>query len=125
MNADSVAKLLQDRGLTGVRFEAERFTPNAPTDGKFGGRSVPGVRIIVEDRDRLQAGRIGAAVLWAIHRASGDSLRIQARGFDQRFGTSSGREAILGSGDPDEVIDAALPGVVAFQQATRKYLIYR
>ncbi len=125
MNADSVAKLLQDRGLTGVRFEAERFTPNAPTDGKFGGRSVPGVRIIVEDRDRLQAGRIGAAVLWAIHRASGDSLRLQSRGFDQRFGTPSGREAILGTGDPDEVIDAALPGVVAFQHATRKYLIYR
>jgi len=125
MNADSVAKLLTDRGLTGVRFVAERFTPNAPTDGKFAGRSVPGVRIVVEDRDRLQVGRIGAAVLWAIQRASGDSLRIQARGFDLRFGTSAGRESILGSGDPDEVIDAALPGIVAFQQASRKYLIYR
>jgi len=59
MNADSVAKLLEERGLSGVRFEAERFTPNAPTDGKFAGRAVPGVRIIVEDRDRLQVGRIG------------------------------------------------------------------
>lgn len=125
MNADSVAKLLTDRGLTGVRFITERFTPNAPTDGKFAGRSVPGVRIVVEDRDRLQVGRIGAAVLWAIQRASGDSLRIQARGFDQRFGSSAGREAILGAGDPDEVIDAALPGLVAFQRATRTYLIYR
>ncbi len=125
MNADSVAKLLEERGLTGVRFAAERFTPNAPTDGKFAGRSVPGVRIIVEDRDRLQVGRIGAAVLWAIQRASGDSLRVQARGFDLRFGSPAGREALLGTGDPDEVIDAALPGVVAFQQATRKYLIYR
>jgi hypothetical protein len=108
-----------------VRFEAERFTPNAPTDGKFAGRAVPGVRIIVEDRDRLQVGRIGAAVLWAIQRASGDSLSVQARGFDLRFGTSAGREALLGTGDSDEVIDAALPGVGAFQQATRKYLIYR
>ncbi len=125
MNADSVARLLEERGLSGVRFEAERFTPTAPTDGKFGGRAVPGVRIVVEDRDRLQVGRIGAAVLWAIQRASGDSLRVQARGFDLRFGTPAGREALLGTGDPDEVIDAALPGVVAFQQATRKYLIYR
>ena len=125
MNADSVVELLEDRNLTGVRFEAQRFTPNAPTDGKFAGRAVPGVRIIVEDRDRLQAGRIGAAVLWAIHKASGDSLRVQGRGFDLRFGTTAGREAIMGTGDPDEVIDESLPAVVAFQQATRKYLIYR
>ena len=34
-------------------------------------------------------------------------------------------EGILGNADPDELIDAQLPSVVAWQRATRQYLIYR
>lgn len=125
LNADSVAALLEDRRLTGVRFVAERFTPQQPTDGKFGGRAVPGVRIVVENRDRVQVARVGAALLWALGAVHGDSLRITARGFDERFGTAAAREALLRGDDPDEVVDRFLPDVIAFQQATRKYLLYR
>ncbi len=125
LRADSVAWLLNDRALNGVRFEAERFTPVAPTDNKFGGQAVPGVRIIVEDRDRVQMARVGAAILWAVAQANGDSLRLQTRTFDLRFGSPAAREAILGDGDPDEAIDRAVPAMVAWQQATRKYLLYR
>lgn len=125
LRADSVAWLLNERSLSGVRFEAERFTPEAPTDGKFGGQSVPGVRIIVEERDRVQMARVGAAILWAVARANGDSLRVQARSFDLRFGVPAVRESLLGDGDPDEAIDRTVLAMVAWQQATRKYLLYR
>jgi hypothetical protein len=54
-----------------------------------------------------------------------DSLEVNARGWDERFGMPSVREGLLGAGDPDELIDAQLPSVVAWQQATRQYLIYR
>ncbi len=128
MNAERVATHLNERGLHGVRFEAERFTPRNPTDAKFNGRSVPGVKIIVEDRERAQMARVSASVLQALATLHGDSLRITARGFDERSGAPIIRESLGVAGskaDPDEVIDAFLPSIVAWQRATRQYLIYR
>jgi uncharacterized protein YbbC (DUF1343 family) len=63
LKADSVARLLEDLSLTGVKFRAERFTPDKPGDNKFAGRSIPGVRLEVIDRERVQPARIGAAIL--------------------------------------------------------------
>jgi len=125
LRAREVAALLNDRGLAGVRFEEERFTPNRPGDAKYDGRTIPGVRIVVTDRDRVHVGRVGAAVLWAINRVNADSLRLQARGFDLRFGSTRARERLLRGDDPDAVIDASLPEVQAFWSNARQYLIYR
>jgi uncharacterized protein YbbC (DUF1343 family) len=125
LDAGRVTAMLAERDFAGVRFESVRFTPESPTDGKFGGRSVPAVRIVVEDRERAQMGRVGAALLWAIHRVNGDSLRVNARTWDLRFGNAAAREALMGSGDPDEVIDRMQGKLVEYQRETRKYLIYR
>ncbi len=125
LDAAAVVDSLNARNLAGLRFEAERFTPRNPTDGKFGGRTIPGVRIIVVDRDRAQMARLGAAVLWAVHAVHRDSLQVNARGWDERFGAAVVRERLLTGGDPDELLDQQLPAVVAWQRATRQYLLYR
>lgn len=124
MDAERVADLLQERTFSGVRFEAGRFTPNAPPDNKYGGRSIPSVRIIVEEKDRFQAGRVGAAILWALGRTAPDSLRVTARTWDLRFGSAAAREALLRGDDPDEVIDRMQPAVVEFSRRVRPLLIY-
>ena len=125
MRAREVAELLNGRGLPGVRFEVEPFAPQDPGDRKYGGQRIPGVRIVVEDRERVHAGRIGAAILWALVQVNRDSLQVEPAGFDLRFGTPSGRAALLAGEDPDTVIDRELPGVVAFERAVRRYLLYR
>lgn len=125
LDAEAVVDSLNARGVHGVRFEAERFTPRNPTDAKYGNRRIPGVRIVLVDRDRAQMARVGAALLWAIAKVHPDSLEVNARGWDERFGMPAVREGLLGDGDPDELIDAQLPSVVAWQQATRQFLIYR
>ncbi len=125
LKADSVAHLLQDLSLTGVRFKAEHFTPSAPSDGKYAGQRIPGVRIEVVDRERVQPSRIGAAVLWALGRVHADSLRITAGGFDLRMGSAALREALLGGADPDGVMDRTLPAVLDFERDSRKYTLYR
>jgi len=124
MDAERVADLLQERTFSGVRFEAGRFTPNAPPDNKYGGRSIPSVRIIVEEKDRFQAGRVGAAILWALGRTAPDSLRVTARTWDLRFGSAAAREALLRGDDPDEVIDRMQPAVVEFSRRVRPLLLY-
>jgi uncharacterized protein YbbC (DUF1343 family) len=124
LDARRVARELEERGLGGVRFEAVRFTPERPGDAKFAGREIPGVRIVIEDRERVQSARIGAALLWAIARAAPDSLKLNARSFDLRLGASWAREALLRGDDPDEVIDRVQPDLVAFQRRVRPYLLY-
>lgn len=125
MRADTVAKLLEDLGLTGVKFKAERFTPVNPGDSKFAGQNIPGVRIEVTDRDLVQPSRVGAAVLWVLNKLNRDSLVIRPRAFDERLGSTSVREAILSGTDPDAVIDRQLGRVVEFEREARKYHLYR
>lgn len=125
LKAREVVDLLQDRMIPGVTFEANHFTPESPTDGKYGGVSIPGVKITVTDRDRVSAARIGAALVWAVAQTSRDSLRINTTVFDDRFGAARVREALLRGDDPDAVIDRELPAMVAFRESIKGYLLYR
>ena len=125
LNADSAVALLEDRGLSGVRFVVDRRAPENPGDRKYAGQVIPWIKIEVVERDRVQAARIGAALLWAVNMVNRDSLVIRNATFDARFGPPALREAILRGDDPDSVIDSQLPAVVAFEQRTRKYRLYR
>lgn len=125
LRADSVARLLEDLSLTGVKFKAERFTPQNPGDNKYGGRAIPGIRLELLDRERVQPARIGAALLWALSRVHGDSLRVTTPGWDLRMGSVRVREALQGGADPDAVLDRVLPQVIAFEKDMRRYYLYR
>jgi len=125
LRADSVARLLDDLTLTGVKFHAERFTPEKPGDNKYAGRSIPGIRLELTDRERAQPARIGAAILWALSRVHADSLKVTAPGFDLRMGSAKVREALQGGADPDAVMDRLLPEIVAFEKNARRFHLYR
>jgi uncharacterized protein YbbC (DUF1343 family) len=124
LDAQRVASLMNDKKLGGVHFVVDSFTPRSPGDQKFGGVRIPGVRIDVTTRGDVQSGQIGAAILWAVSRVNRDSLRIDARAFDERFGSTSAREAILGAADPRVVVDDLQRGVASFSRAARRFLIY-
>jgi uncharacterized protein YbbC (DUF1343 family) len=125
LNAAATAAILKDREIPGVRFFAETFTPVNPTDGKYGGQSIPGIKIVVIDRSAMQAGRVGASLLWAIRKTAGNKLTIDNRAFDLRFGSPSVREALLRGEDPDVLIDKEYKAAYAFRETVRQYLIYR
>jgi uncharacterized protein YbbC (DUF1343 family) len=125
LDADRAVELLNERELAGVRFEPERFTPENPTDKKYAGVSIRGIRIIVTDRERLHASRLGATLFWAIAKTNRDSLRVRVQSFDELFGVPSAREALLSGADPDSIIDASLASTIAFEQQSKKYRLYR
>ena len=124
LKARETIALLKDREIKGVRFYEETFTPVAPTDGKYAGQTIPGIRIAVANRSQLQPARVGAALLWAIAKTSGDGLKINDRVFDLRFGSARVREALLRGDDPDGVIDREYRDAYAFRERTRRYLLY-
>ena len=125
LNAAATVAILKDRQIPGVRFYAENFTPVNPSDGKYGGQSIPGIRIMVIDRSAMQASRVGATLLWAINKTAGSRLTIDNRAFDLRFGAPAVREALLRGDDPDVLIDREYKSAYAFREATRQYLIYK
>jgi uncharacterized protein YbbC (DUF1343 family) len=111
--------------LPGVRFEAETFTPKEPGDRKYADIRIPGVKIVVVERERVHAGRLGAAILWAVDSLSRDSLRVTDLTFDLRFGDPEARRALMLGQDPDMVIDRSLQQVFAFQRNAEKFFIYK
>jgi len=125
LDAAKAVDQLKSRELPGVKFEVERFTPDHPGDDKYGGVSVHGIHITITDRDRLNTARLGAALLWAIIKTNGDSVRFQEKGFNQLFGIPGGREAFMSGADPDSLIDATLPGAIAFELMTKRYRLYK
>jgi uncharacterized protein YbbC (DUF1343 family) len=125
LNAAATVAILRDREIPGVRFFNESFTPVGPTDGKYPGQTIPGIKIVVIDRSAMQAARVGATLLWAINKTAGTRLTIENRGFDLRFGSPTVREALLRGEDPDVLIDREYKAAYAFRESTRQYLIYK
>ena len=125
LNAAATVAILKDREIPGVRFFAETFTPVNPTDGKYGGQAIPGIKIVVINRSALQAVRVGASLLWAINKIAGARLTIDNRAFDLRLGAPAVREALLRGEDPDVMIDREYKEAYAFRERTRQYLLYK
>jgi uncharacterized protein YbbC (DUF1343 family) len=125
LNAAATVAILRDREIPGVRFFVESFMPQNPTDQKYGGQTIPGIKITVINRSNLQAARVGASLLWAIRKTAGTALTVRNRDFDLRFGSPQVREALLRGEDPDVLIDREYKAAYAFRQTTRQYLLYR
>ncbi len=125
LNAAATVAILRDREIPGVKFFVESFTPQNPTDEKYGGQTIPGIRIQVIGRSNLQAARVGASLLWAINKTAGSKLTIRNRDFDLRFGSPRDREALMRGDDPDVLIDREYKAAYAFRESTRQYLLYK
>jgi uncharacterized protein YbbC (DUF1343 family) len=125
MNARAVADRLNGRKLGGVRFVVDSFTPHGAGDGKYNDRRIPGIRIDVVDRNAVRSGHISAAILWALASLHRDSLRVTPRTFDERFGSTEAREAILRGVDPDTALARQQPLVGTFLSNAERFRLYR
>jgi uncharacterized protein YbbC (DUF1343 family) len=123
--ANEVATALNARDLPGVRFERHDLAPRGAGDGKYSGQTIPGVRIVVTDRNRFSPGRTAAAILWAVRRAVPDSLVVRGTVFDERFGRPAMREAIMRGEDPDVVVSRDTAATSAWWRSVARYQLYR
>jgi uncharacterized protein YbbC (DUF1343 family) len=124
LDARRAVAALRTLSVPGVRFHDTTFTPLAPTDGKFAGQTVPAVAITVTDRDQVDAGRLGAALLWALARVGGDSLRLDTLAVDLRLGSGAVRRALIRGADPNRVAADEANGIRAFEKRARRYWLY-
>lgn len=92
--AGELAERLNGRDLPGVRFEAVTFAPEDPSDGKFGGRTVRGVRFVATDREAYDPTLAAVAALLEARRLAGDRWTWHRSHFDRLAGTERLRASV-------------------------------
>jgi uncharacterized protein YbbC (DUF1343 family) len=110
--------------LGGVEVTDTQFTPRSPTDGKYDGVPLHGLRLRVTDRARYDPTRLAVALLAALHAVHPDSFRVHARSFDRLAAGPALRLAIQSGRGAAEVWRTWSEPLARFRLARAKYLVY-
>ena len=123
LDGAALSRRLNARGIPGVRFEAARFTPESPGDGKFEGVPVEGVRFVALD-GAYDPTYAAVAALEEALRMSGDDWAWRESHFDRLAGTDRVRLALTSGSAADEVVEGWAQQLQAFRELRAPYLIY-
>jgi len=107
LDGEAVASLLADLPLEGVRFRPLRFRPLFQ---KHAGQTCSGLFVHVTDRDAFRPLRTYVALLWAVRRAAGESMRWRRDAYEFRSDVPA-IDLLWGSPDLREAIDAGVPAL--------------
>ncbi len=123
LDGEALAASMNAYGLPGVRFEAVSFVPDAPSDGKFDGVEVEGVRLVAisPEYDPTHA---AIALLVETRRMSGTQWGWLEAHFDRLAGTDLLRQAIDAGAGVDEIRSGWREELEAFTRVRAQYLIY-
>ncbi|MDQ7054698.1 MAG: DUF1343 domain-containing protein [candidate division KSB1 bacterium] len=127
---DSEAVIHELRGQFGDEIEFQPVTfvpkdiPGKATNPKFEGETCQGIRFTVRDGHRLQAVKLGFALILALQKHHADVFHIH----DPRMHLMSGQRWVAGAlkqgATADELISRWQPDVEQFLQLRSKYLLY-
>ena len=123
LDGEALARTMNGYGLPGVRFEPVRFTPNAPSDGKFAGVEVEGVRLVATSLE-YDPTHAAVALLVETRRMSGARWGWLQAHFDRLAGTDHLRQAIDAGAELDEIRSGWWNELEAFKRIRERYLIY-
>ncbi|MCH8810765.1 MAG: DUF1343 domain-containing protein [Gemmatimonadetes bacterium] len=123
LDGEALAETMNGYGLSGVRFEAVKFVPDAPSDGKFDGVEVSGVRLVATSPE-YDPTHAAVALLVETHRMSGTQWGWLQAHFDRLAGTDLLRQAIDAGTAVDEILSGWRQELEAFMRVREQYLIY-
>lgn len=110
--------------LAGVAISGVAFTARGPTDGKYDGVALPGLRLRVTDRRRYDPTKTAVLLLAAIRAVHPDSLVLSASRFDRLAAGPELREAVLAGRAPERVWRAWDRELARFRRERAKYVLY-
>lgn len=119
IEAAALAGHLRGRQLPAVEFEPVSFKP---ASGRFKGEACQGVRLILKDRDRLDAVGLGIEILCALQRLHPDLFEIDRA--LHLVGSRAVLQAIKEGSDPKAIAASWQPQLEAFRKQRASYLFY-
>lgn len=123
LDGEALAETMNGYGLTGVRFEPVQFIPDAPSDGKFDGVQVEGVRLVATSSE-YDPTHAALALLVETRALSGTQWGWLRAHFDRLAGTDLLRQAIDAGVGADEIRRGWQEELEEFKQLREQYLIY-
>ena len=123
LDAGAVIARMEASALPGVRYEAVRFTPVDPGDGKFAGVELAGVRLVITDRLSYDPAATAVHLLAAIGAVHPAEIRIGGS-FDRLAGGPALREALERGDDPALIVASWQSGLAAFRERVAGLLLY-
>ena len=130
LKSDEVAQAMNALSLPGVRVDAVRFDV-AKDAAKYGGLTIPGVRLVVTDPETFRPVRTALHLLDVIHRLHPAEFAWSGAGrsppamltIDRNAGTDRVRKAVE-SGTLDDLLRRSDDDAAAFRALRAPYLLY-
>lgn len=113
------------RGFPGVRFEAVRFTPHRPGDGKLADTTARGIRLVLTDKGTYDPTATAVALLVAIRSLYPDRIDFRPPQFDRLAGGPELRQAIERGESASRIVAGWADELRAFRVRRDRYLLYR
>ncbi len=120
IDARSLAQFLNRRQLPAVRFVPLDFTPQKPFP--YAGEVCHGVRILVMDRNVLDAPELGVEMASALHRLYPEKFDLEK--MNTLLANRSVLDAVGAGHDPQRIAEGWRAALDAFEQQREKALIY-
>jgi uncharacterized protein YbbC (DUF1343 family) len=124
LDGEALAEALAAYDLPGVRIDAYTFTPNDPSDRKFGGELVSGVRFVTTDRGVYDPTHAAVAVLIEARKLAGERWQWHTSHFDRLAGTARLRADIDAGRSLDEAVAGWAEQIAEFMPIRARYLLY-
>ena len=123
MNAQAVVAELGS--LEGVEVRDTVITPREPPDGKYGGQTIPAVRLVVTERRVYDPVAVAIHLLAAIRAAQPAAFEFREAHFDRLAGGPALRARLLAGDRPAAVVGGWRAELADFEARRGAYLLYR
>ena len=121
LNAAEVARVMNARGLPGIRFEPVTLQVE-PTAAKFKGQTIPGIRFVITDRQAYRPVRTSLLLIDEIRRQHPNDFAWRPS-IDRLTGSDKVRLAIEGGTLP-ALLDAWDREAAEFAESRKPFLLY-
>jgi uncharacterized protein YbbC (DUF1343 family) len=119
IHAEELVDFLNRRGISGVRFEAERFTPDS---GLYKGELCEGARVVVRDRGLLESMRMGMEIASALTKLY--SGKLDTAKMIMLVGNSATIRRLTDGETPSAIVSSWNAELAAFGKVRAKYVLY-
>jgi uncharacterized protein YbbC (DUF1343 family)/CubicO group peptidase (beta-lactamase class C family) len=119
IDGKKLAEALNRDEIPGARFVPVSFTPKS---SKFSGESCGGVNVIVTDRGSIHPVALGIAIAYELNRLY--TGKWQADQYLRLLANQAVFDSLKQGKSPAEIFAIWQPGLAAFAQIRRKYLLY-
>jgi uncharacterized protein YbbC (DUF1343 family)/CubicO group peptidase (beta-lactamase class C family) len=120
VKATELAKYLNGRNISGVRFVPLNFTPNASV---YSGQKCGGVNIVVVDRNAFDGPELGLELASALHKLYPEQYHLDR--MIELLPNQAQNDAVTAGQDPRRIAEDGREALDKFQKVRKKYLIYK